>query len=150
MATWGTDCPSARLTISSLAVVPQEDVQDHVVVARVEVVAVGGPAGGEAVQLDVAAPPRAVADGKGGLPEIGAGVHVPPAGGMHRNRAAVQGAKPRRAPARVVPETVQQLFRNQALPVERRFGDPAVVEPQAVLRGAGGEAAALDFHRGTP
>ena len=70
--------------------------------------------------------------------------------GVHRNRAAVQGAKPRRAPARVVPETVQQLFRNQALPVERRLGDPAVVQPQAAFRGACSEAAALDFHRRTP
>ena len=110
-----------------LAVVPQEDVQHHVVVTRVGVMPVGRPAGGVAVDFHVAAAPLAVGKGDGGLLKIGAGVDVPASRGMHGEGLAVQGAQGGGTPAGVEPQAVQQFFRDQALPVERRFGHPTVV-----------------------
>jgi len=110
---------------------------------------VGRPAGGVAVDFHVAAAAPAIGEGDRGLLKIGAGVHVPAPGGMDGNGLAIQGAQGGGTPAGVEPQAVQQFFRDQALPVERRFSRPA----GARLPGARGpsiEGAALDFRCGTP
>ena len=127
-----------------LAVIPQKHVQHHVVVARVDVMSVGRPAGGVTVDFHVAAAPLASGEGEGGLLKIGARVDVPASGGMHGNRLAVQGAQGGGTPAGVEPETVQQFFRDQTLPVERRFSQPAARCGPSI------ELPALDFRWGTP
>ena len=97
------------------------------------------------MDFHVAAASLAIGEGDRGLLKVGAGVDVPASGGVHGDGLAIQGAQGGGAPAGVEPETVQQFFRDQTLPVERRFSHPTVVRLPAARCGPSIEFSMLDF-----
>src|SRR2546421_3578931 len=95
--------PVSASYLRSLTVIPQKDMQDHIIVACVEVMAVRRPPGGIAVYFDVPAVAHTIDEGNTGLLKIRAGLQVPTSWRVDHNFSPVQRAQWRRAPTLIEP-----------------------------------------------
>ena len=93
--------------------------QDHIIVACVEVMAVCRPSGGIAVYFDVPALPRPITEGNRSLLKIGTCLQVPTSRRTDNDFSPVQSAQQRGTPALIEPQAPYQLFRNSAVPGPR-------------------------------
>jgi hypothetical protein len=69
--------PVGASHLRSLTVIPQKDVQNHIIVACIEVMAVRRPPGGIAVYFDIPAVASPIAEGNTGLLKIWTCLQVP-------------------------------------------------------------------------
>src|SRR5215467_7196040 len=116
--------PVSASHLRGLPVIPQKDMQDHIIVACIEVMAVRRPPGGIAVYFDIPAVVYSISEGNTGLLKIWTCLQVPTSWRVHKNFSPVQRAQWRRAPTLIEPQAPYQLFWNGALPGGWRFGDP--------------------------
>src|SRR5712691_10812679 len=96
--------PIGASDLGGLTVIPQKDVQDHVIVAWVEMMAVRRPSGGIAVYFDV--PPVACTIDKRhtGLLKIRPSLQVPTPRRVDNEFSTVQRAQRRGAPTLIEPQ----------------------------------------------
>src|SRR5712691_8581506 len=104
--------PVSASYLRSLTVIPQKDMQDHIIVACVEVMAVRRPPGGIAVYFDIPTVAYPIGEGNTGLLEIRARLQVPTPRRVDNNCSPVQGAQRRGAPTLIEPQAPYQLFWN--------------------------------------
>src|SRR6266705_127087 len=110
--------------LGSLTVIPEKDVQDHIIVAWVEVMAMRYPPGGIAVYFDIPSLACTIDEGNTGLLKIRASLQVPTPRRMDSNLSTVQCAQRYGAPTLIEPQAPHQLFRDAAVPGYWCFGDP--------------------------
>jgi hypothetical protein len=92
------------LHLGGLPVIPQKDMQDHIIVACVEVMAVRRPPGSIAMYFNIPALAYTFDEGNTGLLKIWACLQVPTTWRMHNNFSPVQRAQWRRAPTLIEPQ----------------------------------------------
>jgi hypothetical protein len=107
------------LTISATylgrgTIIPQEDMQDHSIVARVEVMPMTCPAGSKAVDFNIATATHTIVKRNDSLVKIWAGLAIPATWRVDRQRPAIQGTESRGTPAWVIPQAADQFFRYAA------------------------------------
>ena len=110
--------------LGGLPVIPQKDMQDHIIVACVEVMTVRRPPGGIEVYFDIPAVAYPIDEGNTGLLKIWTRLQVPTSWRVDYNFSPVQRAQRRRAPTLIEPQALYQLFWNGAVPDYWRFSDP--------------------------
>jgi hypothetical protein len=98
--------------------------QDDIIVACVEVMAVRRPPGGIAVYFDIPAVARPIDEGNRGLLKIWTCLQVPTSRRMDNNFSPVQSVQQRGTPTLIEPQAPYQLFWNSAVPGYWRFGNP--------------------------
>src|SRR5215471_16360411 len=81
----------------SLTVIPQKDMQHHIIVAYVEVMAVCRPPGGIAVYFDIPAGAYPIGEGNAGLLKIWTCLQIPTSWRVDNHFSPVQRAQRRRA-----------------------------------------------------
>src|SRR5262245_43085854 len=99
--------------------------QDHIIVAYVEVMTVRRPPGGIAVYLDITAVAYPIDEGNTGLLKIRACLQIPSSWRVDNHFSPVQRAQRRRVPTLIEPQAPYQLFWDGAMPGCWRFGDPS-------------------------
>ena len=82
--------PVGASHLRSLTVIPQKDMQDHIIVACVEVMAVRRPPGGIAVYFDIPAVAYTIDEGNTGLLKIWTCLQVPTSWRVDNNFSPVQ------------------------------------------------------------
>jgi hypothetical protein len=109
-----------------MAIVPQHNMEDNLVITRVKMMPVSCPARSIAMYLNVS--PAALTAGKGndGVLKVGPSLQVPASWRMDSDLLAIQGVQSRRTPAWVKPQTAYELFRNSTVPGHCRFRQPGV------------------------
>ena len=78
--------------LRGLPVIPQKDMQDHIIVACVEVMAMRRPPRGIAVYFDIATVVYAIGEGDTGLLKIWTCLQVPTSWRVYKNFSPVQRA----------------------------------------------------------
>ena len=96
--------PVGASDLGSLAVIPEKDVQDHIIVAWVEVMAMRYPPGGIAVYFDIPPVACTIDEGNTGLLKIRASLQVPTPRRMDSNLSTVQCAQRCGAPTLIEPQ----------------------------------------------
>jgi len=112
----GYKLPVGASHLKGLTVVPQKDMEDHIIVTCVEVMAVRRPPGGIAVYFDIPAVAYPIDEGNTGLLKIWTCLQVPTSWRVDKNFSTVQRAQRRRAPTLIEPQASYQLFWNGAVP----------------------------------
>ena len=116
--------PIGASYLRSLAIVPQKDVQDYIIVALVEVMTVRRPSRGIAVYFDVPTVTYTIDEGNTRLLKIRTCLQVPAPRRVDSNFSPVQRTQRRRAPTLIEPQTPDQLFWDSAVPGRWRFSNP--------------------------
>ena len=116
--------PVGASDLGSLAVIPEKDVQDHIIVAWVEVMAMRYPPGGIAVYFDI--PPMActIDECNTGLLKIRTSLEIPAPRRVYQELSAVQRAQWRGTPTLIEPQAPYQLFGDGTVPGGRCLGNP--------------------------
>jgi hypothetical protein len=105
-------------------VIPEKDMQDHAIVACVEVMAVCRPPGGVTVDFDIPAVPRFIVEGNRSLLKIWTCLQVPTSRRMDHDGSPIQSVQPRGTPTLIEPQALYQLLWNRVAPGSWCFGKP--------------------------
>ena len=112
-----------------------DDVQDDVLEGGVTVMAVGAPAAGTEINLDVAGLGRVVAKLDERAAEIGAALHAAETGMKDADGLTVQGLKLFAEQALVLPDGLQEAFGRRVPVVAQDGDDPATDAPLGIEAG---------------
>jgi hypothetical protein len=116
--------PVGALYCRSWTVIPEKDMQNHIIVAGVKVMAMRRPPRSVAVYFNIPTVPRPIAEGNHSLLKIWTCLQVPTSRRMDRDGPPVQSVQQRGTPALIEPQTPYQLFWNGAVPGSWCFGYP--------------------------